>query len=469
MKNYNDSLISEVYLQMDEEDLILSHKFFQKKYKKVDSLNLKIHNYYFHKLKDSPPIFDKKEIYKNLYPEESFNESKFTTALNRHLLDLKEFVITKEMESDNSFTSMVWADFLADGRMSKNLNQYIHKLDKENNNVHNIDTLKAFLSKRARYYNHIGEPNAELDSLKSYIDSTESYFDYFRMQLYISLIILFIKRGEIHKIKELSIQNVIERNIHSENLQLNYNAHILKLYIDFSDEVFNAFFNQIMETMKKHNPVDQIFYTNNILNFIVIQVKKNVQYIQYLYQFFVEFDKMDLLHIDTHFPFGKLNNIVFSCNYFRDYKMANYFLEKYHKLINHSIQKQAKQYLKAIILFEERDFKKTLIELSTLDYKGLETHMLKIKHIEIMAFIGLADTDTAHSKLEALRKFEKENKQVSDSKKIQSAIVSKLFKKCLKAPTPVDKTDILSIIDSNADIDWTYERWFQWHFDSSNH
>lgn len=469
VKNYNNSLVSEVYLNLCEEDLNLSHRYFQNKYKKMDSLNLRIHNYYFHKLKEAIPDFDKKEIYAKLYPNESFNESKFTTVLNRHLLDLKEFIIFKEMELENSFINLVWSDFLADYRMSKNLNTYIQKIEKENTKANHSHLFKSFLSKRSSYYNQIGELKAEQDALLSYISSTESYFDYFRMQLYISLIILYIRRGEIHKIDELSIQSLIDRNIRSENLQLNYNAHILQLYKKFSEDIFTAFFNEIMKTIKKHSLTDQIFYTNNIQNFIVIQVKKDVKHLQYLYRFFVEFDKMDLLHVDTHFSFGKLNNIVSSCNYIRDYKMANYFLDKYHKLINHSIKKQVKKYLKAIILFEERDFKKTLIELSTLDYKGLETYILKIKHIEIMAFIGMADTGTAYSKLEALRKFEKENKLVPDSKKIQSAIVTKLFRKCLKPLTNVDKTDILSIIHSNADLDWTYERWFQWYFETSNH
>ena len=55
---------------------------------------------------------DKEIIFKSIYDDEEYNDSKLRFVLNRLGLAIKEFVVHAEIIKENVFTEKVWVDFL---------------------------------------------------------------------------------------------------------------------------------------------------------------------------------------------------------------------------------------------------------------------------------------------------------------------------------------------------------------------
>lgn len=467
MTEYKDNIISEFYKNLDDNLLNLSHKHFERKYAKSDNLNLKIHNYYFDLLKNkSFDLLDKHKLFSYLYPGESFNESKLTTSLNRHLPDLKEFAIITEVNADNEYIEFIWSDFLLDNQMKRNIKTNINKNLKKNI-VKKVPPIRKYFNSRENYffnihYNETSKPVQNENSLNEYIHDFESYADYTRMQLYIGLIVQYFNLKDLDKIDRLKpeLNLLSSKHLFSDNIFLSLNAQILKLYLDFSEEVFNLFYNTVFNNINFIPEDDKLYYFNNLLNFIVVQSKKaNKSFRLKEYELYLKLEDLGLLNLRNSITFRKLINIIYTCLRAMDIEKASYFLEKYSPKIPKSIRKSCYSFNKARILFAQKNYNSTLLELNQVDFSTTFIYAIESKKLELKSLICLGHIDVALARLSSFNKFINENKEVKEKEKEDllhfRSICRLLCKPCDKKNKQLIQEQLnLNILSDQMDIDW---------------
>ena len=414
MKDFKDNLVMEFYSNLSSELLNLSHSFFERKYASKDHLNLKIHNYFYDLIQgQEEDSIDKFNLYSYLYPNQAFNESKLSTALNRHLPDLKEFAIFFETKNESNFIEFIWTDFLGDFNMKRNLKYNMKRKENTESDKNLIQPIVAYFNSRERYYYNIrfnefikSFENGEL--LKLYIDDFESYTAFTKMQLYIGLVVQYLHLREFHNIEKLKneLSDKFSRYLNNTNFHISCNAQILHLYLNFNEVLFNQLFHNVLENLLKLSKEDKIFCLNNLLNLIIIQFNNGLEYMKVKeYKLYFKLEELDILDIQDSITYRKLINIVYACLYNSDQDQARYFLEKYHLKLPNEIQTSSYSFNMARILFAQADYANALRELNKVDFSYSIYYTVYSKKLELQAFISLGQYDVALNKLNAFNKF----------------------------------------------------------------
>ena len=410
MKDFKDNLVMEFYSNLSSELLNLSHSFFERKYASKDHLNLKIHNYFYDLIQgQEEDSIDKFNLYSYLYPNQAFNESKLSTALNRHLPDLKEFAIFFETKNESNFIEFIWTDFLGDFNMKRNLKYNMKRKENTESDKNLIQPIVAYFNSRERYYYNIrfnefikSFENGEL--LKLYIDDFESYTAFTKMQLYIGLVVQYLHLREFHNIEKLKneLSDKFSRYLNNTNFHISSNAQILHLYLNFNEVLFNQLFHNVLENLLKLSKEDKIFCLNNLLNLIIIQFNNGLEYMKVKeYKLYFKLEELDILDIQDSITYRKLINIVYACLYNSDQDQARYFLEKYHLKLPNEIQTSSYSFNMARILFAQADYANALRELNKVDFSYSIYYTVYSKKLELQAFISLGQYDVALNKLNA--------------------------------------------------------------------
>ena len=398
MKDFKDNLVMEFYSNLSSELLNLSHSFFERKYASKDHLNLKIHNYFYDLIQgQEEDSIDKFNLYSYLYPNQAFNESKLSTALNRHLPDLKEFAILAELKNDNDFVEVIWTDFLVDLKYNMKRKENIEL----NKNV--VRPISFYFNSRENYYYNIkfNELIKSFESgelLKQYIDDFESYAAFTKMQLYIGLIVQYLHLKEFQNIDKLKMElgDSFSKYLNNTNFHICSNAQILRLYLNFNEDLFDLLFNNVLENLIKLSDENKIFYLNNLFNFIIIQFTDGREHIKLKeYELYIKLEELDLLHIQGSITYRKLINIVYACLYNSDQDQARHFLEKYHLKLPNEIQTSSYSFNMARILFAQADYANALRELNKVDFSYSIYYTVYSKKLELQAFISLGQYDVA--------------------------------------------------------------------------
>lgn len=209
-------------------------------------------------------------------------------------------------------------------------------------------------------------------------------------------------------------------------LALFANHPLLLLYqsvIKVMEAKTDATFFQMVEDLEFYGssiPIDNLInFYNSLLNFCVLQVRKNnTEFAKHLFSLYQKMDTKNLLLTNGQIHIDHLHNIVFASCTVEKFDWAAHMVEKYYDYLPKNIRAAVKNYNLGAIAYYQKDYQLAIDYLFPLASINL-SHDINRRSLMIKAFYELDSKyeETTHTLFRSFEKYIREHKSLTSKSK----------------------------------------------------
>jgi hypothetical protein len=381
---------------------------------------------------------DKAIIFRSVYEDETYNDSKLRFLLTRLVEAIREFVISSQDRKGNVFIEKVWIDFLLDKKVKKNI-QY--NLDKKEipASVEYKFLQRYFKSQEVNVNSFAFSKDVKLqfDSIADLMKNAELFSDLVFIKNYCSLISFSnVYRSipiELPTLKLVEIKNKHWENDHPEFLVY---LDLLDLLINKnSPEYYYKYKKDLFEHFEIWNEEEKINFLVSLLNFTTFQINSGLsEYIEEQFELFKLFEERKIFEIKGYINASRINNVVFIYLRMKEFKKAEDFIKKYSALLSDQTKESCLHFNIARIRFENGRYKDSLNELLKVDFTHDAFYSLNSKLLLLKNYFELKESDAFDSLCSSFKEFIRKNKVISESVKSNLTNYVKFIRRIYQAP-----------------------------------
>lgn len=440
------SIIGEIYFSWTKGELKKLNKFISTSHWSKSVTIIQCHNCLAaYASKERLEQLTKEILFKEVYPEDNYNDNKLRFTLNRLMEAIKEFILLEENEKKNVHSEKIWMDFIQNKKLKKNI-----LLNIENDyNPHGA--LNKFIFQYNKsvlngQYNFIKNASVE-DKYNSIIEmakAAEAFADFEFLRQY-SLLITF---SNVYKSSDLHIvqtrYNELKHKSNYKNIpEFEVYFLIIELLTNPNHEGYYNLKNYLFENSNLWDLPDQIIWINYLLNYSTAQINKgDLDFIdeQYLiYNFCQENSMFNSLDFLTN---TRINNVIHIFLRKKDFIRAEKFIEDYVSFLPSEIMDSCRHFNLARIRFEKKMYKESLRELLKVDFGRDAFYSINSKVLLLKNYFEIKESDALSSLVISFKEYIKKNKVISESHKISIINFLKMVDKIYGAtPSKAKKLD----------------------------
>ncbi len=408
--------------------------------------------------------FTEKNIFKEIYPGTEFGNKKskdILKTLSSSLLKMaEEFMVISNLNRNRVLKNRIMLEELLDRDLVKYYEKYRETAEEELNFKDEISGQiileKYFLE--AINTRYLSVKLDHLNYLKKAFKSGEYLTDYF--------IINLLRVAKLKSFSEIGSNIKSEGNITDLLLAELNMEEILKAYKDSPHYVFIGFhyFSYLCLINKcdtnYYSRAKEIFYTNKsklsrLEKFFFYSDLLNIQNIGYqfvkftasrteIYELLVSCieDGAYKFYEESYMQPGFYRNFILSAIYFKEFDMANKFIEKYSEELNPVYRKNMKYYSKAMISFGKADYEEALVNISKVKY-DLVNFKVDVKMLSLKIYFELKLTEQAYSMADTFKHNLKTYKDIPKELNVSYFNFIKYYIKLLNLINTADKEEAM--------------------------
>ena len=412
----------------------------------------------------NPEEFDEETVYLKIFPEKNFGDRKskdILKTLSSSLLKMaEEFIVLSNLRKNQVLKNKTMLEELLDRDLVKYYDKYAEIAGDELNIKGELSGQKImekyFLEGiNTRYYTVILDHK---NYLKHAFKSGEYLSDYF--------IINLLRLSKLKLFSEMGSNIKFENNISDFLLTELEMEKILKIYKDSPSYVFIGFHYYSYSCLLNkcdaalYAKAKEIFFTNKSKlsiteKFYFYSDLLNIQNIGYQFVKFTA-DRREIFELLVscvedgaykHFKEAYMQpdfyrNFILNAIYFKEFEIADNFINKYSDELKPVYRKNMKFYSKALISFAKADFEDALVNISKVKY-DLSNFKVDVKLLSLKIYYELNLTEQAYSLSDTFRHNLKTFSDIPDELIVSYSNFLKYFLKLLTLSEKNDKEESL--------------------------
>jgi hypothetical protein len=451
-----DTILGEIYASLSRDELKKLNKYMGSSEWSISSTIVRCHECYYSHIKEKNDLyFDKQDLFKYIYPNEVYNDTKLRFTQNRLLKAIKQFVINLEYENDNIFTSKIWMDFLLEKKLKKNLQYH----NRENKAISNSDYRylnEYFKSQEESYisFQNPKEQEKQHQTIQNIINKARLFSDLVFIRNFCSLLTFSQTFKSIPVELPLDILNQI-KNRTDINLYPEFRVYLsaIELLKEGTDETYNNYKKDLFETLDNWDDQEKINLFIYLLNFTSTEINKgNSRYIDEQFHIYEEFEEKGIFQIKNYITHGRINNVVIVYLRKNEFEKAENFVNKYIELLNEELKDSCRHFNLARIKFEKGQYKDSLRELLQVDFSKDAFYSINSKVLLLKTYFELKESDALDSLFTSFKEYIRKNKIITENLKTNYLGFVQTTKKLYEA-TNSQLISIKSIVENTPMID----------------
>ena len=441
---YNSFSISEI----KELDLYLNTSHWQYSDTVIRCHQCLMH-YHIHNILEE---LDKNILYKAVYEEEAYNDSKLRFLLNRVAIAIKEYIVIREFKKENIFTDKLWLDFLLKHRLKKNLQYHIEK-EKTYETSEYRYLGEYFKSQEVSQltFQISKDVKKQFESINNVMQGAELFSDLVFIKNYCSLISFTnVYQSLPFELPRAKLQEIKDKKWNELYPDFAVYLSLLDLLILDTDEAYFLFKKTLFKNFEIWSDEEKINFLTYLPNYCTKQINKgNMVFMDELYGLFAYMDKKKYFQIPGYLNVKLFNNIVHIYLRKAEIEKANSFLGKYLIVLEESTQESCLHFNQARIHHENKKYKESLRELLQVDFGEDQFYSLNSKFLLLKNYYELNESDAFASLCASFKSYIRKNKVVSETYKLYCLNFIKYTQK-VYGSTPTKKKKILIEIESES-------------------
>ncbi|MBL7788549.1 MAG: hypothetical protein JNL75_01795, partial [Chitinophagales bacterium] len=357
-----------------------------------------------------------------LFGGDTKSVSKLTTYNNLLINHIKEFVILSKVRKKNVYTEILWGEVLIENRLKRNLLLKLTNFKKEIED-NDYPLMKLFFHQREKFfYEHLILTKKNYENLIisqfDQIKSFEEYYEYYSLELFISLFSFLNQANKVYLLDRSEINNKLIQGKKSSNVSIQILALILDIQLNIDQSSYFLLRNLLYDNFETLSINIKTQIIPVLVNYINNSVHKGNELNEHEnYMLFMYFDKNNVMHSKGVFSLVRLISYIILELRYGTIEKAEQLLEESLKVISPA-QKDSFQYLiESRIAFAKKDFKLSLRKISIINPSDSIYYFPQYKIMLIKNYIMLADIDRLMAERENFYKYLNNQKNIQEDEK----------------------------------------------------
>jgi hypothetical protein len=350
---------------------------------------------------------EKRNVYQNLFPKESYNEQKINKLLSDSNKAIEGFIIYQTITNDAFYYKMALVNFYHDRKLDKHFESELKQtellIQSMNESVEKLMFVIQLNEKKyesdAKKNNRQSDKQVLYDSIRNYSQLAEiKYRNYTLVDLHSDL----VKKECTNILYQIHV--IIHKLLHQHNL------------IDD----FESCFNLILQNKEKIDNTELRDCIVILINIAILQANDGLENARE--RLFSLFDFLIvnnlILESNNTIVTGHYKNITTLGLYLYKFDYVDNFIETYKNNLHEDVKDDVYGYNKANLLYYKNEYAKVLQLISTTKYKDvfyrLDSRVLLIKTYYALEKTDASYFDILNNSINAFKKYVYSNDELND-------------------------------------------------------
>jgi hypothetical protein len=418
------SKLSELLKNLSEQDFKKLGDFMYSPFHNKSKLMIQLYDYFqnVESYKELDDI-DKLKIFRFLYPQENYSDSRIRSLLSDFIKLVEKFLIYCEFEKNKLYQT----NLLLNSYFGRNMSRNFESLSKELSNE-----LKDEFNKNPEYYlnkynfNHLllsyEGSEIEVSQDQNYFDTSAELDNYFISSKLILINSLLSRKYHVFGNIKLNIKFseeiliFIEENIthFKTNDPIIYTEYLILMMMRYPDKekYFKLFSGYVLKNIKKFNQheLEQVYYPLCNYSFNKIALG-NIDYLNYLFEIYKTFERKNFYSGKDHIQDIDFLSIILTGLKLKKIEWTENFLLNYRTKLPQNIKSDTIHLAKAQIHFYKKEYEQSIYQLNKVKHKNAY-YYLKSKEIQMQIYYEKGEFEMLESLIDATRHYIKRHKEI---------------------------------------------------------
>ncbi|MCH2023101.1 MAG: hypothetical protein MK207_11550 [Saprospiraceae bacterium] len=399
------------------------HSPFYNKHEEVKKLCIYLSKYFSNPKRKNK--LDKQRVYKNLFPNKTFDANALHGISSKLLTLLHDFLVIDCGDNNNNFHLIKVLEELRKRKQFKDYDAIIRKITKNNNGLY-TDVEELYWEKYA-YHKEI-DINFLTQGGRTYNENLQlknDYLDLFFITKKLKIACDMVSRNRIigsdyqyRLVDELFVYLDQPDSSYSQEPTIKIYASILKMLLhgEENDDEYYRVKDWLVQYMDVFSKLELKNIYDYLENHCIRKYKKNTADETYLIEM-LDISKFLVKHkinfIDGYLLDGDYKNIGTSAINLGDFDWAQEFIETYKEALIPRVRQSAYSYLMSFLLYSKKDYKGALQALNDVSFTNWTYHA-GAKLIQMRIYYELDEADALYALADAFKIYLKRNKQLTE-------------------------------------------------------